>query len=228
MTAPRKRITLTFDNGPTEDITPAVLATLRRFGVRSTFFVLGQNITSEAARKLIEQAADEGHWVGNHTYTHSVPLGQLEGDDVPYLEIGRTQELIGAISHPSKFFRPFGGDGSLGRHLLSPQAFEFLRQARYTCVLWNSVPRDWENPDGWVEIALAQARALEWALIVLHDYDTGAMCHLESFLSTALEEGFEFAQEFPPDCVPMERGIVKHPMNAFIALPTDGLQEKAP
>jgi peptidoglycan/xylan/chitin deacetylase (PgdA/CDA1 family) len=214
-----RSITLTFDNGPTVAVTPGVLDVLARHGIRATFFVLGQNLESRPTRALIHRAAEEGHWIGNHTYTHEVPLGETTDPQAPRREIGRTQELIGKLSHPDKLFRPFGGGGILGPHLLSADAFEYLKAQRYTCVLWNSVPRDWDDPEGWPETALAQARRLDWTQTVLHDYETGAMRHLESYIEKALAEGFSFRQAFPPECVPMVRGTPTLAMEPFIASP---------
>lgn len=212
-------ITLTFDNGPTTAVTPHVLDVLARYDIRATFFVLGRNLMSKKAMAQARRASDEGHWIGNHTYTHDVPLGATTDPDAPLKEIGRTQDLIGHLAHPDRLFRPFGGGGVLGTHLLSPEAFELLKTNRYTCVFWNSIPHDWDDPAGWVDTALAQARQLEWTLTVLHDYETGAMRHLESYIEKALAEGFSFRQEFPPACVPMVRGVPVLPMEAFIASP---------
>jgi peptidoglycan/xylan/chitin deacetylase (PgdA/CDA1 family) len=215
-----RAITLTFDNGPTAGVTPHVLDVLARHDIRASFFVLGQNLESKETRAMMRRAADEGHWIGNHTYTHDVPLGETTDPDAPAKEIGRTQALIGNLAHPDKFFRPFGGGGILGPHLLSPGALEFLKAARYTCVLWNSIPADWDNPDGWPETALAQARQHDWTLTVLHDYETGAMRNLERYIEQARADGFTFRQAYPPDCVPMVRGVPLVPMDDFIASPT--------
>lgn len=214
-----RSITLTFDNGPTVAVTPAVLDVLARQKVLATFFVLGQNLQSKETRALIQRAAEEGHWIGNHTYTHAVPLGVTTEPAASEQEIGRTQKLIGSHAHPDKLFRPFGGGGKIGPHLLSREAFEFLKSGGYTCVLWNSIPHDWDDPDGWAETSLRHARQLSWTLAVLHDYETGAMRNLESYIENARSEGFTFRQEFPPDCVPMVRGTVALPMDAFISNP---------
>lgn len=214
-----RSITLTFDNGPTSAVTPGVLDVLARHDIRATFFVLGRNLESKETKALVQRAAEEGHWIGNHTYSHAVPLGTTTDPDAPGKEIGVTQELIGQLAHPDKLFRPFGGGGILGPHLLSVGAFELLKAAHYTCVLWNSIPRDWVDPDGWPETALAQARCLDWTLTVLHDYETGAMRHLESYIEEARAEGFSFRQDFPPDCVPMVRGEPVLPMEAFVSNP---------
>ena len=62
----------------------------------------------------------EGHWIGNHTWTHSVPLGLLEDARAIGDEIRGTQEEIGALTHPHRFFRPFGQGGNLDERLLNP------------------------------------------------------------------------------------------------------------
>ena len=211
-------VTLSFDNGPTVGVTGHVLEVLRRHDIRTTFFVLGKNIATPALKLLARRAHDEGHWIGNHTYSHGAPLGTRSDErDAPYREIGETQALIGVLAHPQKFFRPNGGGGVLGHHLLSHDAAEYLERHRFTCVVWNAVPRDWENVTGWVDVALEQCRALPWALVVLHDLPTGAMAHLDTFIDRARDEGAQFRQEFPPDCLPMVAGVPAPSLESFIA-----------
>ncbi len=60
-------------------------------------------------------------------------------------------------------------DGLLGPHLLSQAAAEHLLQAHYTTIIWNSVPGDWKDQDGWVDRCLDQIRAQDWSMTVLHD-----------------------------------------------------------
>jgi hypothetical protein len=86
----------------------------------------------------------------------------------------------------------------------------------YTCVLWNSIPEDWMNPEGWPVKALQQCNELDHALVVLHDLPTDAMFKLEEFICRARDEGFTFCQEFPKGCVPVQRGKVLASMNAYI------------
>jgi peptidoglycan/xylan/chitin deacetylase (PgdA/CDA1 family) len=213
------QITLTFDNGPTEAVTPHVLDVLSRYEIKSTFFVLGMNIQQPATRALMQRAREEGHWIGNHTFTHEVPLGESNDPGVCETEIGATQLLIGGAAHPERFFRPFGGGGNLGPHLLSTRAYEYLKSGAYTCVLWNAIPHDWDDPEGWVETALEQCAQLDRALTVLHDYETGAMRNLERFIDQALARGHSFRQEFPSECVPMVRGVPVRSMDPFIFKP---------
>ncbi|WP_024506629.1 polysaccharide deacetylase family protein [Bradyrhizobium sp. ARR65] len=210
-------LTLTFDNGPEPDVTPRVLDILRERGIKTTFFVIGRKLDDPARRRLASRARDEGHWIGNHTYTHSLPLGQQHDPACAEHEIGRTQALIGDLAHKKRWFRPFGGGGNLDDRLLKPSIVSYLARDQYSCVLWNAIPRDWDDPHGWVNRALDQCRAQEWTLMVLHDLPTGAMDRLEEFLDAADKAGARFRQDFPPACVPISAGTIVRPIDAYVS-----------
>jgi len=179
--------------------------------------VLGSNLAQPARRALAARAHAEGHWIGNHTMSHTVPLGEIADADAARAEILDTQALIGALAHPDRLFRPFGRGGALGRHLLSRAALETLEREKMTCVLWNAVPRDWADPQGWVDTALAQCRATAWSLVVLHDLPTGAMRHLPDFLARVRAEGGRFRQDFPAELVPIRRGQAAADLTPYLA-----------
>jgi len=201
------RVTLTFDNGPTTRVTPWVLDVLRERGIRSTFFVVGEQLRSPGSAAIARRAAADGHWIGNHTLTHSVPLGELADPVAVDREIAETQELIGDLSHPDRLFRPFGRGGIIDERLLGLHAVRRLEEGRFTCVLWNSVPRDWERPDGWVTTCLDDVVTRLWSVVVVHDLPTGAMDHLPELLDGFDAMSAEVVQEFPDDCVPLRRGV---------------------
>lgn len=211
-------LTLTFDNGPTPGVTEDVLAILADHEIKATFFVIGEKLSSAVGMRLMQQVHAAGHWIGNHTWTHSVPFGLREVPLSAVDEIAETQALIGPCAHPHKLFRPFGGGGNLDRRLLNRPAADYLQARRFTCVLWNAIPRDWDDPDGWVETALAQCRAQPWTLMVLHDLPTGAMRHLDHFITRAKGEGARLRQDHPPDCVPIVDGVVVRPIEEYTAL----------
>ena len=207
-------LTLTFDNGPEPETTPHVLEVLARRAIRSTFFVIGEKLVR--ARALAERAHAEGHWIGNHTWTHRIPFGDRVETDTGEREIGTTQAAIGELSHLRRYFRPFGGGGHLDRRLFNPSALDFLKAGGFTCVLWHAIPRDWSDPEGWVERALAQCRAQPWTLMALHDVPSGAMRHLEDFLDRVQQAGAHLRQDFPPDCMPIVEGIVVRPIEDYV------------
>ena len=209
-------LTLTFDNGPEPEATPGVLDVLARRGIKTTFFVIGKKLAEPGRRALCERARAEGHRIGNHTWTHSGPLGARAEADVAANEIGRTQDELGALSDPHRLFRPQGGGGALGPHLLTADAAEFLRRGRYTCVLWNAIPGDWRDPEGWAARAVEQCKAQPWTLMVLHDLPNGAMRHLDGFLDKVAEAGGRLRQDFPPDCLPIVDGVAKETLGRFV------------
>ncbi len=206
-------VTLTFDNGPEPEVTPLVLGALARRGLRATFFVVGQRLRDRAGRACAERARAEGHRVGNHTLTHSGPLG---GRADAVAEIAGCDALLGGLAGEERLFRPVGGGGLLGPHLLSRAACDHLAANAHTIVLWNAVPGDWRDPEGWVETALAQCAAAPRALVVLHDTASGAMRHLDRFLGALADRGARFREDFPGSCVPMRRGLARPGLDAFV------------
>lgn len=200
-----RRVTLTFDNGPTPGVTPVVLDVLARRAIAATFFVIGQKLADPGAAALMRDAHAAGHWIGNHTLTHSIALGDDPGAAVALREIEEAQGRIGACAHPDRLFRPYGKSGQLGRHLLSRAALSLLLERRYCCVLWTSVPRDWSDPRGWVDRCIDDVHVADWSVVVLHDVTDACAARLDEFFTRLDEVGVEYRQDFP-DSVVLTRG----------------------
>ena len=96
-------VALTFDDGPDPLWTPRILEILRQENVPATFFIIGVN--GQANPNLVTRILDEGHDIGNHTYTHP-NLGQVPGT-VTDLELNATQRLIESVTgRGTILFRP--------------------------------------------------------------------------------------------------------------------------
>lgn len=215
--AGNKKVTLSFDNGPDPGgTTNDVLNVLASRNLRSTFFVLGQQLILKGARECVARAHSEGHWIGNHTFTHSVLLGENDSASVLDHEIGQTQALISEYAHDDRLFRPYGGGGFIDNRLLNDAAVSYLAEGRYTFVLWTSVPRDWEGDAGWVDRCIADIEAQDWAVVVLHDLPTDGMRHLPVLLDRIAEMGVEVVQEFPPHCTPIRKGTVEGDLSSIV------------
>ena len=100
----KKYIALTFDDGPNTTTTADILDLLEEFGVKASFFVIGQNINSGSG-KVMKRAHDMGCEINSHSYTHSY-MDKMEAEDIAE-EMEKTAELIYEYTgeYP-KFFRP--------------------------------------------------------------------------------------------------------------------------
>lgn len=97
------RLLLTFDDGPDPQVTPGVLDRLQAFDARGIFFVVGRR--AESFPELLIRIRDEGHRLGNHTYSHE------NAGDPPFLEykrdVARCQEAVRQASGVTpELFRP--------------------------------------------------------------------------------------------------------------------------
>ena len=208
------KVTLTFDNGPDAAVTPYVLDCLAHHNLKATFFVMGRKVVEPQNAAIARRASEAGHLIGNHTFSHSTPLGELDAP-AALRELDLTEQALEWLRQPMRLFRPYGRGGALGNHLLHPAVVEKLRAEGFTCVLWKSVSGDWKSPDTWMTKALADCRANPWSMAVLHDIPSGAMLHLDEFLKQLEDEGVEFTQDFPPDCTPIVRGDLTMPIEPY-------------
>ena len=199
------KISLSIDNGPTPDVTPRVLDTLARLNCPASFFVLGSKINTSDGRALVQRAKKEGHRIGNHTYSHTILFGVAEEQSAAIDEVENTQSLLDDLGS-ERLFRPYGGGGFLDESIMSRTVHSHLRNGKYTCVLWNCIPLDWEDPAGWPKRAMANVRINPWSVIVIHDLPTGAMDVLGEFINRACDIGGEFVREFPEAVTPLVRG----------------------
>ena len=134
-------VTLSFDNGPEPQVAPQVLDVLRGRGITATFFVLGPTIAEPARHALARRTHEDGHWIGNHTFSHDHPLGDCTGEaGHAEAEIGRAEALLGTLWHPDPLFRPVGGGGRIRPHLLSPEGCAHLSAQAQTVMLWSACP----------------------------------------------------------------------------------------
>ena len=133
----RRRVTITFDNGPMPEVTPYVLDCLARNDVPATFFVVGRKASSPEGTAILQRASEEGHCIGNHTFTHTTPLGELERDAaLARIRTGRTGFGLAPATEASlpplwtgRNARPpplsSGGRGEVARRALLVRTLEF-------------------------------------------------------------------------------------------------------
>jgi peptidoglycan/xylan/chitin deacetylase (PgdA/CDA1 family) len=213
------RVTLTFDNGPSPQTTPYVLDVLAERRLPAIFFVVGAMLRDPAAGPLLRRARAEAHHVGNHSMHHRVPLGEDVAPDVVDREIVATQRALGDLAGPDRLFRPFGRGGLIGPHLFNGRVVDHLCADGYTVVLWNSVPHDWDDPQGWAGRARADIDANDHTVVVLHDLPTGAMEALPAFLDGLLADDVSFGVDVPDSCAPIRDGTIQWSVEHLVGAP---------
>ena len=150
-----KKLSLTFDDGPSPPCTEALLAVLSYYSVPATFFMIGERmLAQESTVKRVEQA---GHVIGNHTRTHR----NLRG--------ATFEELDHEINRWGQYFRPPGGHYDDG-------VLEYLRDHDIQLAMWDVEGLDWKlrTADEIVAYLDAQMANLEGdsAIVLLHDGDS--------------------------------------------------------
>ena len=213
-----RRVTLTFDNGPTPDVTDQVLEILAERSLRAIFFVVANRVGNDpAARALLRRMVRDCHRVGCHSLTHGRPLGELDEQET-IAEIATAHEVLREFTGESLLFRPWGTEGRLDRRCLNRTAVDYLVSGKHTCVLWNSVPRDWADPLGWIDRAVADVRARGHTVVVIHDVPSGAMGELPRFLDELDRIGVAVTDELPDECVPITGGRLVSPVDHLMPL----------
>ncbi len=121
-------IYLTFDDGPSPEVTPWVLDQLDKFNAKATFFCLGKNV--EQYPELFEEIKRRGHAVGNHSYSHIKGWGMDTGT---YL---RDADLAEGFIGGNLFRPPYARIGPNQARMLSE---------RYKIIMWNVLSRDYNR-----------------------------------------------------------------------------------
>ena len=134
---------LTFDDGPNAQVTPKELKILKKEDVKATFFVIGKNV--EAHPEIVKQAYEEGHYIGNHGYSHNNSI--LYKNDENFInEIRKTDEAIskaiGEENYSSKIFRFPNGFMTKSYRKRKDRAEELLKEMNYSYLDWNCLNND--------------------------------------------------------------------------------------
>ncbi len=175
----RPRVYITFDDGPIPEATPWVLDTLDRFGVKATFFMVGQNV--ERHPELLDEVRRRGHSVGNHTLHH------IQGASATTMRYMR-DAAEGASLTGSALFRPPHG-------WLRPRQLMALKK-HYRVIMYDLVTRDYSRhmtAEDVVENVKKYAR--DGSIIVFHD-SLKSIERLRTALPESLswlrDQGYEF------------------------------------
>ena len=156
------KVFLTFDDGPTPEITPWTLAQLKKHNVKATFFCIGDNIKKYP--EIFNQIIQECHTMANHTFNH---LNGWKTSTENYLDkVLLCQEQIlksENLNQKSKIFRP-----PYGKIKKSQSAI--LRQLGYQIIMWDVLSADFDfkiTPEKCLDNVISNVKS--GSIIVFHD-----------------------------------------------------------
>ena len=179
------KIALTFDDGPHPRYTREILDILDEYGIKATFFFVGENVQyyPEAAREV----AERGHEIGNHTYTH--PSAVKTGEQALRDELRACEQAVQRVTGQTpKLFRPPQGSWNT-------RVYEIARERSYSVILWDVDTQDWAATPADKISSYVIESTKGGNIILMHDYH-GKHCDtaraLRLFLPVLLERGFEF------------------------------------
>ena len=174
-----KILYLTFDDGPSPEVTPQVLDILNEHKAKATFFVCGRQ--AENNPELLQRIRDEGHTVGNHTYSH--PNGWKTATRHYIADIKRANVIA-----PSRLFRPPYGK-------LRFRQYFWLRK-HYRIVIWDVMCMDFDrNTSRETCFDIIRKNASSGSIIVMHDTEKASdnmLYALRKTLTVFGNEGYRF------------------------------------
>lgn len=157
-------IYLTFDDGPTPEITNWTLDLLKSYNAKATFFCIGNNI--EKHPRIFNEVLNNGHAIGNHTFNH--PKGWRTNTKDYVAQVLKTQELIeeqvsNSNSKITKLFRPPYGK-------ITPSQGKQLLNLGYKIIMWDVLAFDWKDSLSGEQCAKNVISKTEsGSIIVFHD-----------------------------------------------------------
>lgn len=175
-----RAVYLTFDDGPIPRVTPWVLDVLDRYGIKATFFMVGDNIRKhpDEFRMVVER----GHRIGNHTFNH---IRGLSYDINSYLE--NTDKACRMMMGTNLFRPPHG--------YMSPKQYAELKK-RYKIIMWDLVTRDYNRKfNGEQILQKVKKYVRNGSIITFHDSlksEENIRYALPKAIEWLMEQGYEF------------------------------------
>ncbi|MBL7885268.1 MAG: polysaccharide deacetylase family protein [Flavobacterium sp.] len=176
-----KKITITFDDGPTE-FTSQILDVLKQFNAKATFFCIGIQI--EKNPEIFKRIYDEGHLIGNHSYSHSNAMGFFSVERV-LNEIQQNDQLIASyLNKKPKFYRPPFG-------VTNPKIARALAVTQHHVIGWNNRSLDTVINEENTILNRIKKKVNPGGIVLLHDTSFKTLQVLEQLLLFLQTENYE-------------------------------------
>lgn len=154
-----KKIYLTFDDGPTPEITEWVLNLLEKENIKATFFCIGSNVKQHP--EIFEKIITSGHSVGNHTFNHLQGWKTTTEKYVENVNLCKTEICNLNTKYPYLFRPPYGK--------IKPNQSKILRKKGYKIIMWDILSKDYDLNTSPEECLINVKKTKSGSIIVFHD-----------------------------------------------------------
>lgn len=178
-------IAITFDDGPDPVLTPRLLDLLKERKIHATFFLVGKN--AAAFPDVVRRIVDEGHEVGNHSWSHPL-FTQLSKDSVES-QLRRTHDaIVKACGVAPLLYRPPYGAVGVSQRARIEKSFG------YPAILWDVDPQDWKHPRSAQKVYDAiHSQTRPGSIILCHDIHETTVAAMPATLDDLIARGYHFA-----------------------------------
>lgn len=189
---------ITFDDGPSQNITPQILNILEQYKIKATFFVLGRNVARYP--NLVKQEYETGHYIANHGYSHEYDFIYTSAQTV-LDEYTKTEQLIrtviGQETYCSHLFRFPGGSGGKKYRNVKTEAKQLLSDNDILYIDWNSLTNDSvgkPTAESIMNDLISTVGTKNSVVILMHDAATKQLTAdmLPQVLNYLIEQGYTF------------------------------------
>ncbi|MGB5556309.1 MAG: polysaccharide deacetylase family protein [Flavobacteriaceae bacterium] len=166
-------VSITFDDGPDANFTPQILALLKKYEAKATFFCIGENI--EKHPDLVRKLLVEGHSIGNHTYSHSKSFGFFNLKKV-MAELEKSKSVVADLTGlQMKLYRPAFG-------VTNPSIEKAVRRLKLSSIGWNVRSLDTTVRSEAQVFKRISGQLTKGDIILLHDTSEKSVAVLERLL----------------------------------------------
>ncbi|PKA98652.1 peptidoglycan/xylan/chitin deacetylase (PgdA/CDA1 family) [Flavobacteriaceae bacterium MAR_2009_75] len=175
-------VSITFDDGPNAEFTPQVLNLLKKYNAKATFFCIGQKI--EEHPDILKRFLEEGHTIGNHTYSHSRSFGFYGVKDV-IAELEKAKKVVKDLTGLTMdLYRPAFG-------VTNPSIEKAVNQLNVQSIGWNVRSLDTTVRTEDMVLKRITSKVSKGDIILLHDTSAKSVAVLERLLVFLREKNLQ-------------------------------------
>ncbi len=174
------KVAITFDDGPTE-FTCQALELLKKYNVKATFFCIGKQI--EKHPDIFQRIIEDGHLVGNHSYSHPKKFGFLSTQEVVDEIQKNDQVIVEMVGKKVAFFRPPFG-------VTNPSIHRAIQRTGHQVIGWSIRSLDTAKEDELKIVKRVERKMHPGGVILLHDTSQKSIHALEKILKVILEKKY--------------------------------------